>query len=67
MKREGLTHYQAKHLAERLADETTAPCIIYAQWSVTGTRHFGVVTNRHVVNWQRGASVGCVRPKEAGE
>ncbi|HUW12765.1 MAG TPA: hypothetical protein VM537_23765 [Anaerolineae bacterium] len=64
MKRERLTHYQAKCLAQELADETDAPCIIYRQWSVTGARHFGVVTNRHVVNWQLGASVDCVKPKE---
>jgi len=67
MKRERLTRYQAKRLAQEVADQTVAPCIIYAQWSVTGTRHFGVVTNRHAVNWQLGASVDCVRPKEAGE
>jgi len=67
MKRERLTRYQARHLAREVADQTVAPCIIYAQWSVTGTRHFGVVTNRHVVNWQRGAAVGCVRPKEVGD
>jgi len=64
MKRERLTRYQARRLAREVADQTVAPCIIYAQWSVTGTKHYGVVTNRHVVKWQRGAAVDCVRPKE---
>ena len=67
MKRERLTRYQARRLAREVADQTVAPCIIYAQWSVTGTRHFGVVTNRHVVKWQLGGSVACVRPKEVGD
>jgi len=67
MKREGLSQYQVKGVAQEMADETAAPCIIYRQSSITGAKHFGVVTNRHVVNWQRGAAVGCVRPKEVGD
>ena len=57
MKRERLTRYQAKRLARTVASERQELCLIYAQWSVTGARHFGVVTNRHVVNWQLGGSV----------
>ena len=57
MKRERLTHYQAKCVAQELADETDAPCLIYRQWSITGIKHYGVVTQRDVRDWQLRASV----------
>jgi len=64
MKRERLTRYQARRLAREVADQTVAPCIIYAQWSITGAKHFGVVTQRDAVDWQHGAAVDCIWPKE---
>ena len=65
MKREGLSRYQVKGVAQEMADETAAPCIIYRQSSITGAKHFGVVTERHAVDWQLGAAVDCIYPKEA--
>lgn len=67
MKREGLSLYQAKRVAQRLANERGAPCLIYKQSSVTGAKHFGVVTDRDAKDWQRGASTRCKWPKEGGD
>ena len=63
MKREGLTHFQAKRLAQRIANEREKSCLIYRQWSVTGVKHYGVVTERDAGFWQLQASVGCRYPE----
>jgi len=63
MKRERLTRFQARRLAQRLANESEQAVTVYKQESVTGVRHFGVVTDRHVKGWQRGASVDCRYPE----
>lgn len=67
MKREGLTLFQAKRVAQRLANERGEPCLIYAQSSATGARHFGVVNGRDAKAWQLGASTRCKYPEEVGD
>lgn len=67
MKREGLTLYRAKRVAQDMANETGQPCLIYKQSSVTGVKHFGCVTDRDAKGWQRGASTRCKWPEEMGD
>lgn len=64
MKREHLTLFQAKRMAQRLANERQEPCLIYKQSSATGAKHFGVVNDRDAKDWQRGASTRCKWPRE---
>lgn len=67
MKREGLSLYQAKRLAQRLANKTEQLVLIYKQSSVTGVKHFGVVNSRDAKDWQLGASTRCKYPEEVGD
>ena len=64
MKREGLSLYQAKRRAQQIADKTGQPVLIYRQHSITGVKHFGIVTQRDAKDWQLGASARCQWPME---
>lgn len=65
MKHEGLSLYQAKRMAQRMANSIEQPVLIYKQHSVTGAKHFGIVNDRDAKDWQIGASTRCVYPRWA--
>lgn len=64
MKREGLSLYQAKRMMRKMAVEQNQECIMYAQKSATGVKHFGVVTSRDAKGWQLSASRDYAWPEE---
>lgn len=67
MKREGLSLFQAKRVVREMADEHDEPCIMYAQTSATGAKHFGVVTSRAAKDWQLSAARSYAWPMEVGD